>query len=163
MAAIGQKTGKGWYDYKPGDRTAHPSPEVEALIVQHSQDLGLPRRSIGDEEIVERLIYALVNEGARILEDGIAAKASDIDIVYLAGYGFPAWRGGPMFHADTVGLYNVLAAMRRYADGHQGQRLAASAAAGAACRSGQVVQPSCIARFSILRHSRRPIEGTAHS
>ena len=117
----GQKTGKGWYDYKAGDRTAHASPEVEALIVQHSQDIGLPRRRIDDEEIAERLLYSLANEGARILEEGIAAKASDIDIVYLAGYGFPAWRGGPMFHADAVGLYNVLAAMRRYADGYQGQ------------------------------------------
>ncbi len=117
----GQKTGKGWYDYKAGDRTAHASTEVEALIVQHSRDIGLQRRHIGAEEVVERLLYALANEGARILEEGIAAKASDIDIVYLAGYGFPAWRGGPMFHADAIGLYNVLAAMRRYAGGYQRQ------------------------------------------
>ncbi|MDR3386556.1 MAG: 3-hydroxyacyl-CoA dehydrogenase NAD-binding domain-containing protein [Rudaea sp.] len=116
----GQKTGKGWYDYRAGDRAAHPSAEVEALIVQHSRDIELERREIGDEEIVERLVYALVNEGARILEEGVAAKASDIDIVYLAGYGFPPWRGGPMFHADTVGLYNVLGAMRRHARGYQG-------------------------------------------
>jgi 3-hydroxyacyl-CoA dehydrogenase len=121
LGRYGQKTSKGWYDYKPGDRTAYPSAEVEALIVQHSKDLGLERRKIGDEEIVERLLYALANEGARILEEGIAAKASDIDIVYLAGYGFPAWRGGPMFYADTVGLYNVLVAMRRYARGYQGK------------------------------------------
>jgi 3-hydroxyacyl-CoA dehydrogenase len=116
----GQKTGKGWYDYKPGDRTAQPSAEVDAMIEQHSKGIGLARRRIDDGEIVERLVYALVNEGARILEEGIAAKASDIDIVYLAGYGFPAWRGGPMFYADSVGLYNVLAAMRRIAVGYQG-------------------------------------------
>ena len=121
LGRYGQKTGAGWYDYRPGDRTANPSPQVDALIEQHSRDLGLERRRIDDEEIVERLVYALVNEGARILEEGIAAKASDIDIVYLAGYGFPIWRGGPMFHADTVGLYNVLASMRRYARGYQGQ------------------------------------------
>ena len=121
LGRYGQKTGAGWYDYKPGDRTAYPSQQVNELVVQHSKDLGLQRREISDEEIIERLVYALVNEGAFILQEGIAAKASDIDIVYLAGYGFPAWRGGPMFHADSVGLYNVLAAMRRYAKGHQGK------------------------------------------
>ncbi len=120
LGRYGQKTGAGWYDYKPGDRTAYPSPVVNELIEQHSKDLGIARRKISDEEIVERLVYALVNEGAHILEEGIASKASDIDIVYLAGYGFPIWRGGPMFYADTVGLYNVLAAMRRYARGHEG-------------------------------------------
>ncbi|HWU74944.1 MAG TPA: 3-hydroxyacyl-CoA dehydrogenase NAD-binding domain-containing protein [Rhodanobacter sp.] len=117
----GQKTGAGWYDYKAGDRTAHPSAEVDAMIAQHSADLGLTRRQIGDQEIVERLLYALANEGALILAEGIAAKASDIDVVYLAGYGFPVWRGGPMFYADTVGLPNVLAAMRRHAGGYQGE------------------------------------------
>jgi 3-hydroxyacyl-CoA dehydrogenase len=121
LGRYGQKTGAGWYDYKPGDRTAYPSQEVNALIEQHSRDIGVARRKISDEEIVERLVYALVNEGAHILQEGIAAKASDIDVVYLAGYGFPIWRGGPMFHADTVGLCNVLAAMRRYAKGHEGQ------------------------------------------
>ena len=120
LGRYGQKTGAGWYDYKPGDRTAYPSQVVNELIEQHSKELGLTSRAISDEEIVERLVYALVNEGAHILEEGIASKASDIDIVYLAGYGFPVWRGGPMFHADTVGLYNVLAAMRRYAKGHEG-------------------------------------------
>jgi len=120
LGRYGQKTGAGWYDYKTGDRTAYPSAVVNEMIEKHSADIGLQRRKISDEEIVERLVYALVNEGAYILEDGIAAKASDIDIVYLAGYGFPVWRGGPMFHADTVGLYNVLAAMRRYAKGHEG-------------------------------------------
>jgi 3-hydroxyacyl-CoA dehydrogenase len=91
------------------------------MIVQHSADLGITRRKISDQEIVERLVYALVNEGALILEEGIALRASDIDMVYLTGYGFPLYRGGPMFYADTVGLPNVLAAIRKYAQGHQGQ------------------------------------------
>jgi 3-hydroxyacyl-CoA dehydrogenase len=113
LGRYGQKTGAGWYDYKPGDRTAYPSQQVNEMVVQHSKDIGVKRRDISDEEIVERLVYALVNEGAHILQEGIAAKASDIDVVYLAGYGFPIWRGGPMFYADSAGLYNVLAAMRR--------------------------------------------------
>ena len=117
---FGQKTGAGWYDYAAGDRTPHPSATVDAMIVAHSKDLGIERRAIGDEEIVERLVYALVNEGAKILEEGIALRASDIDMVYLSGYGFPLFRGGPMFYADTVGLPNVLAAIRRYAQGDQG-------------------------------------------
>jgi 3-hydroxyacyl-CoA dehydrogenase len=112
---FGQKTGAGWYDYKPGDRTAYPSKQVEELILEHSRTLKLDRRAIPDEEIVGRLVYALVNEGAKILEEGIAARASDIDIVYLNGYGFPLWRGGPMLYADSVGPYNVLRAIRGYA------------------------------------------------
>jgi 3-hydroxyacyl-CoA dehydrogenase len=121
MGRYGQKTGAGWYDYKAGDRKAYPNEQVNAMIVQHSADLGITRRKISDEEIVERLVYALVNEGALILEEGIALRASDIDMVYLTGYGFPLYRGGPMFYADTVGLPNVLAAIRKYAQGHQGQ------------------------------------------
>jgi len=120
LGRFGQKTGAGWYDYKAGDRTAYPSQVVNDMVVQYSKDIGVTRRAISDEEIVERLVYALVNEGAHILEEGIAAKASDIDIVYLYGYGFPFWLGGPMFYADSVGLYNVLAAMRRYAKGYEG-------------------------------------------
>jgi 3-hydroxyacyl-CoA dehydrogenase len=91
------------------------------MIVKHSQALGITRRAIADEEIVERLVYALVNEGARILEEGIALRASDIDMVYLSGYGFPLFRGGPMFYADTVGLANVLAAVEKYARGYHGE------------------------------------------
>ncbi|HUX73254.1 MAG TPA: 3-hydroxyacyl-CoA dehydrogenase NAD-binding domain-containing protein [Steroidobacteraceae bacterium] len=120
LGRFGQKTGAGWYDYRPADRTAHPSKEVEALIVDGSRSLGIERREITDGEIVERLVYALVNEGAKILQEGIAARASDIDVVYLNGYGFPSWRGGPMFYADSVGLYNVLRAIRRYARGYRG-------------------------------------------
>jgi 3-hydroxyacyl-CoA dehydrogenase len=112
---FGQKTGKGWYLYKSGDRTAHPDPEVEKLILDYSKEAGITRRKISDDEIVERLVYALVNEGARILEEGIALRASDIDVTYLNGYGFPLHRGGPMHYADRVGLYNVTRAMRRFA------------------------------------------------
>lgn len=117
MGRFGQKTGAGWYDYLPGDRKAYPSETVNAMIVKHSADLGIERRKISDQEIVERLVYALVNEGAKILEEGIAMRASDIDMVYLTGYGFPLHRGGPMFYADSVGLLNVLMAMEKYAVG----------------------------------------------
>jgi 3-hydroxyacyl-CoA dehydrogenase len=117
---FGQKTGAGWYDYKAGDRKAYPSQLVDDMIVGHSKALGIERRVISDEEIIERLVYALVNEGAKILEEGIAMRASDIDMVYLTGYGFPLHRGGPMFHADMVGLPNVLAAIRKYARGRNG-------------------------------------------
>jgi 3-hydroxyacyl-CoA dehydrogenase len=121
MGRFGQKTSAGWYDYKPGDRKPYPSQLVNDMIVKHSADLGIERRKISDEEIVERLVYALVNEGARILEEGIAQRASDIDMVYLAGYGFPVFRGGPMFYADTVGLPNVVMAMEKFAKGNHGE------------------------------------------
>ncbi|HRQ36130.1 MAG TPA: 3-hydroxyacyl-CoA dehydrogenase NAD-binding domain-containing protein [Chiayiivirga sp.] len=118
---FGQKTGKGWYDYRPGERRAYPSPEVHALLARYCGDIGVPRREVSDSEIVERLLFALANEGAMLLEEGIAARASDIDVVYLSGYGFPRWRGGPMSHADAVGLYNVLAAIRRFQRGYRGE------------------------------------------
>lgn len=121
MGRYGQKTGAGWYDYKSGDRKPYASKEVNDMIVAHSAELGIERRKISDTEIVERLIYALVNEGAHILEEGIAMRASDIDMVYLTGYGFPLYRGGPMFYADTVGLPNVVMAMQRYAKGRHGE------------------------------------------
>lgn len=120
MGRFGQKTGAGWYDYKAGDRKAYASALVNQMIVQHSADLQLERRPISDQEIVERLVYSLVNEGAQLLDEGIAIRASDIDMVYLTGYGFPLHRGGPMFYADTVGLSNVLAAMEKYAGGYHG-------------------------------------------
>ena len=111
---FGQKTGAGWYDYVAGKRDAIPNAEVEAMIDAHRQSLGITPRKISDEEIVQRLVFALVNEGARILEEGIASKASDIDMVYLMGYGFPIYRGGPMNYADQVGLFNVVQAMKRF-------------------------------------------------
>lgn len=115
MGRFGQKTGAGWYDYQPGKRDAIPSKTVLGMIEMHRAALGIEPRKISDEEIVHRLVYALVNEGARILEEGIALRASDIDMVYLTGYGFPLWRGGPMCYADTVGLYNVVQTMKRFA------------------------------------------------
>jgi len=121
MGRYGQKTGAGWYDYKPGDRKPYPSELVNEMIVKHSGDIKVKRRKVSDQEIVERLVYSMVNEAARILEEGIAQRASDIDMVYLTGYGFPLHRGGPMFYADTVGLPNVVAAMKKYAKGRHGE------------------------------------------
>ena len=112
---FGQKTGAGWYDYAAGKRDAIPNKEVVQMIEEHRQSLGITPRKISDEEIVQRLVYSLVNEGAHILEEGIASKASDIDMVYLMGYGFPIYRGGPMLYADQVGLFNVVQAMSRFA------------------------------------------------
>ncbi|MBS3998734.1 MAG: enoyl-CoA hydratase/isomerase family protein [Hydrogenophaga sp.] len=112
---FGQKTGAGWYDYVPGKRDAIPNAEVVQMIEEHRKSLGITPRKISDEEIVQRLIFALVNEAAHILEEGIANKASDIDVVYIFGYGFPAHRGGPMNYANEVGLFNVVQAMKRFA------------------------------------------------
>ena len=112
---FGQKTGAGWYDYVAGKRDAIPNREVVTMIEEHRKSLGITPRQISDEEIVQRLVYSLVNEGAHILEEGIASKASDIDMVYLMGYGFPIYRGGPMLYADQIGLFNVVQAMNRFA------------------------------------------------
>ncbi|MGO4325852.1 3-hydroxyacyl-CoA dehydrogenase NAD-binding domain-containing protein [Cupriavidus sp. 2TAF22] len=109
---FGQKTGAGWYDYEAGQRKALPSARTRAMLEAYWQQHGVTPKRFSNEEIVDRLIYALVNEGAAILEEGIAARASDIDAVYLHGYGFPAWRGGPMFYADTVGVTNVRRTLR---------------------------------------------------
>ncbi|MCY1213872.1 Fatty acid oxidation complex subunit alpha [compost metagenome] len=115
MGRLGQKTGAGWYDYQPGKRDAIPSDVVLEMIEKHRRELGIKPRKFSDKEIVERLVYALVNEGARVLEDGIASKSGDIDVVYLTGYGFPMHRGGPMRYASQVGLFNVAETMRRFA------------------------------------------------
>jgi 3-hydroxyacyl-CoA dehydrogenase len=106
MGRFGQKSGKGWYVYGD-DRKPSPDPEVLALIERAAASAGIRRRSIGSDEIIERTIYALINEGARVLEEGYASRAADIDVVYVNGYGFPAWRGGPMFYADRIGLGKV--------------------------------------------------------
>jgi 3-hydroxyacyl-CoA dehydrogenase len=111
---FGQKTGAGWYRYEAGRRDAIPDPKVDEVIAGYRKEKGIAPRKIGDAEIVERCVYALANEGARILEEGIAARASDIDMVYLTGYGFPLHRGGPMLYADMAGLYNVVRSMRRF-------------------------------------------------
>jgi 3-hydroxyacyl-CoA dehydrogenase len=114
LGRLGQKTGGGWYDYPEGPRRAVPSPMAAQLVESHRADIGVTPRQVGDDEIVDRLVYALVNEGARILEEGIAARASDIDVVYLTGYGFPRARGGPMFYAEQVGLDRVLSRVREF-------------------------------------------------
>lgn len=111
----GQKTGAGWYDYVAGKRDAIVNQEVVAMIEENRRNLGITPRQISDEEIVQRLVYSLINEAAHILEEGIASKASDIDMVYLMGYGFPIYRGGPMLYADQVGLFNVVQSMKRFA------------------------------------------------
>ena len=115
LGRFGQKTGLGWYRYEPGKRNAIPDTLVDSIIDEERQALRLKPRRIPDEEIVDRLLYALVNEGARILEEGIALRASDIDVVYLTGYGFPLQRGGPMFYASRVGLGRVLRRMKEFA------------------------------------------------
>jgi 3-hydroxyacyl-CoA dehydrogenase len=107
LGRFGQKTGRGWSRYDAA-RKASPDPETEALTEKAAREAGIERRRITAQEIVDRCVYGLVNEGARLLEEGIALRASDIDVVYLTGYGFPVWRGGPMFYADTVGLPQVL-------------------------------------------------------
>jgi len=112
---FGQKTGKGFYLYEAGSRSPRPDPKVEALIVGASARLGVKRRSIGREEIIERLIYPMINEGARILEEGIALHSGDIDVIWIHGYGFPIWRGGPMHYADTVGLSRIRDRLARLA------------------------------------------------
>ena len=115
VGRFGQKTGAGYYRYEAGKRDPIPDPLTEQLIADYRAALGLTPRKISDIEVVERCIFALVNEGARILEEGIAARASDLDIVYLNGYGFPLHRGGPMLYADLVGLPNVVRSLRRFA------------------------------------------------
>ncbi|MGA3025640.1 MAG: 3-hydroxyacyl-CoA dehydrogenase NAD-binding domain-containing protein [Bryobacteraceae bacterium] len=113
MGRYGQKTGRGWYTYGE-DRKPVADPEVLDLIERASREAGMVRRAISDDEIVERSIYGLINEGARVLEEGFALRASDIDVIYVNGYGFPAWRGGPMFYAELAGLDKVLATIERF-------------------------------------------------
>jgi len=115
LGRFGQKTGSGWYRYEKGQREPIPDPVVEEIVLAGSKEMGITRRKISSEEIVARCAFALANEGARILEEGIALRASDVDMVYLTGYGFPVFRGGPMRYADEVGLYNVVRAMGRFA------------------------------------------------
>ena len=112
---FGQKTGKGYYKYEAGSRSPLSDPDVEKLIIDTCARLGLKRREISDDEIHERMIYPMINEGARILEEGIAARSSDIDVVWLYGYGFPVYRGGPMFYADQVGLKHIADRLSYYA------------------------------------------------
>ena len=113
LGRLGQKSGKGWYRYDEGDRTPLRDPEVEQFIVEESARMGIQRQPMTEEDIIKRCLYGMVNEGARLLEQGIALRPSDIDITYLTGYGFPAHHGGPMYLADRIGLDKVLADIRR--------------------------------------------------
>jgi 3-hydroxyacyl-CoA dehydrogenase len=115
---FGQKTGKGYYKYESGSRAPIPDPEVEKLILEVSDELGIKRRQIDDEEILKRCIYPMVNEGAKILQEGIAIRSSDIDIVWINGYGFPIYRGGPMHYGETVGLKNLYDQICRYREAY---------------------------------------------
>jgi 3-hydroxyacyl-CoA dehydrogenase len=111
---LGQKSGAGWYRYDEGGRAPLRDSEVEKFIVEESRRMGIERRSISEDEIIKRCVYGMVNEGAKLLEQGIALRPSDIDIVYVTGYGFPARHGGPMYYADRIGLAEVLADVKRF-------------------------------------------------
>ncbi|MGH9594379.1 MAG: 3-hydroxyacyl-CoA dehydrogenase family protein, partial [Bryobacteraceae bacterium] len=117
LGRYGQKTGAGWYRYGE-NRKPHHDPEVDRIVEECRKEAGIAPRAIGADEIVERTIYTLVNEGAKILEEGIALRSVDIDVIYLSGYGFPAYRGGPMFYADTVGLQKVYRRIREFEAQH---------------------------------------------
>jgi len=114
VGRLGQKTGKGFYRYEKGDRTRHDDPEALEILKRRAAELGVEARAHSDQEIQERCIFPLLNEGLRILEEGVAQRASDVDVVWCMGYGFPRYRGGPMFYADTLGLPALLAGMERY-------------------------------------------------
>ena len=119
MGRYGQKTSKGWYQYEEGSRIPIPDPDVVDLVLGTSKELEIDRREISDEEILQRCLYPLINEGARILEEGIAQRASDLDVVWLYGFGFPRYRGGPMFYADSLGLRHVYEVMQNFYEIHQ--------------------------------------------
>jgi 3-hydroxyacyl-CoA dehydrogenase len=111
---LGQKTGKGYYRYEAGDRTRHDDPEALAILRETARRLGVEQRRHDEREIVERCLYPLLNEGFRVLEEGVALRASDIDVVWFSGYGFPRYRGGPMFYADSIGLKTLHDGLSRY-------------------------------------------------
>ncbi len=140
LGRFGQKTGAGFYRYEKGSRSPIPDPEIASLIESMSRELGIERRSFTKEEIVERCIYALINEGAKILEEGIALRASDVDLVWIHGYGFPRYRGGPMFYADTVGLKKVYDAVTRFYE-EQGEWMRPAPSLERLAREGGAFQP----------------------
>ncbi len=119
LKRFGRKSGAGFYRYDEAGRRSE-DPAITKLATEHARVIGGIRPEIADDEIVERCVLALVNEGLRLLEEGIAERASDLDVVYRHGYGFPAHRGGPLFFADTLGLHHVLESMRNFQDGYQG-------------------------------------------
>jgi 3-hydroxyacyl-CoA dehydrogenase len=118
MGRHGQKNGMGWYRYAEGSRTPEPDPEIAELIESVSAEMGIARREVTDQEIMERCMYTLINEGAKILEEGIATRPSDIDLVWVHGYGYPIGKGGPMFFADLTGVGKIHETMKRLHDAH---------------------------------------------
>jgi 3-hydroxyacyl-CoA dehydrogenase len=124
LGRFGQKTGKGYYLYEGGSRTPVPDPEVEQIIVNASRRLGIPRRPIDRKEILERLVFPMINEGARILDEGVATRASDIDVIWVYGYGWPVYRGGPMLYADSLGLPYIRDRLEQMAANSKDERLA---------------------------------------
>ena len=137
---FGQKTAAGWYRYEPGTRTPIPDPAVEDLILDVSRERGITRRAIPDREILERCLYPLINEGARILDEGLALRASDIDVIWVRGYGFPAQRGGPMYHADRVGAQHVHRVVTQL-QADQGEALEPAALLAELARTGGTFAP----------------------
>ena len=119
---LGQKTGKGWYRYEPGSRQRLHDPEVDAILAAHRKEIGVPAREVSYAEIVSRLTLALANEAAHVLEEGIALRASDVDAVWVAGYGFPARRGGPLFHAASVGPEEAVRRVEAFTLGYRGDQ-----------------------------------------
>jgi 3-hydroxyacyl-CoA dehydrogenase len=114
LGRYGQKTNAGWYRYEPGSRVPVPDPLIDQLATEAAAQRGVIRRSIPDEEIIARVTTALANEGARVIEEGYATRPGDIDVIYAYGYGFPRYRGGPMYYADTIGLATVLQRVEEY-------------------------------------------------
>ena len=137
MGRFGQKTGRGYFIYETGSRLPVPDPEIDTLTAKLASALGVARRTIAIEEIQERLLYPLINEGARILEEGIAERASDIDLIWINGYGFPLWRGGPLFYADTVGLGVIAERLDHYASASGDKRLRPAALLRALAGAGK--------------------------
>jgi 3-hydroxyacyl-CoA dehydrogenase len=113
---LGQKTSRGYYSYAADGRTPTPDPEVEDLIVSTSAKLGIARRTISRDEILERLLFPMINEGARILDEGVAARSGDIDVIWRYGYNWPAGKGGPMYYADQIGVANIAKRLAAFAD-----------------------------------------------
>ncbi|MFC1664248.1 3-hydroxyacyl-CoA dehydrogenase NAD-binding domain-containing protein, partial [Pseudomonadota bacterium] len=145
LGRFGQKTGAGWYRYQAGNRTPIPDPDIEQLILSISNELAIERRKIDNQEILERCIYSLVNEGAKILEEGLVVRSSDIDVIWLHGYGFPVYRGGPMYYADQVGLRKVYDTMSRLHDRH-GEPLKPAALLESLARQGKTFQQASSAQ-----------------
>ncbi len=139
---FGQKTGKGFYLYQPGSRAGVPDPEVERLIVEASRRLGIERRTLDTQQITERLLFPIVNEGARVLAEGIVQRPGDIDVVWIYGYGWPAWRGGPMHYADQIGLATIRDRLAQFSAASGDPNLAPAPLLDRLAKAGETFQPA---------------------